>query len=634
MVIPWIQGLNAQLCQGSLGDPLVNITFGAGINPGPSLKAATTTYQYQVADCPQDGFYSVRNNTSNCFNSSWHTLVSDHTGDPNGYFMLVNASFQPSAFYLDTVKGLCGGTTYEFAAWIVNVLRSTACGVNPTQPNLTFTIENTDGSLLKSYNTNTLSVQTSPAWQQFGFFFTTPANVSNVVLRIFNNAPGGCGNDLALDDITFKPCGPQLSSSISGFSSSEVIICEGQARSFEFTCSVSAGFNNPSFLWQQSRDGITWSDIPGATTTRLTQDFSSNAVPGDYLFRLSSAEAGNMNSIGCRIVSKPLVIKVNAIPKTALESNSPICENNTLEMDATGGLTYQWNGINNFSATGSSISINNVKLSQSGKYYVLVTSDAGCKSLDSVSVVVNPSPVAGISFSVENICEGEDVQLESSGGINYQWMPETGLSATNISNPIASPELTTLYNVIVSNQFACSDTAQVTVNVAMRPGANAGPDKWIIKGNSVQLSASAAGLNAGYSWFPDAFINSTRVLQPTVNPPQDTSYILQVISNDGCGTAMDTVRVFVYKDVFVPNAFSPNDDGLNDTWNIPALAAYPEFELTVFNRAGQVVFQNKNDNRPWNGKFKGNLLPVGIYIYVIDIKGGGEKIKGTVALLR
>src|SRR5690348_2983064 len=110
--------VHAQVCQGSLGDPIVNITFGSGPNPGPPMPAAATGYQYFAGDCPNDGFYTVRSNTNNCFGNSWHSLAADHTGNPNGYFMLVNASIQPSAFYLDTVKGLCTGTTYEFAAWI------------------------------------------------------------------------------------------------------------------------------------------------------------------------------------------------------------------------------------------------------------------------------------------------------------------------------------------------------------------------------------------------------------------------------------------------------------------------------------------------------------------------------------
>src|SRR4051812_23571439 len=89
----------AQLCNGSLGDPVIHIDFGSGNNPGPSLRAATTFYNYVPGDCPNDGFYTVRSNTSACFGSTWYSVNEDHTpGDVNGYFMLVNASFQPGDF--------------------------------------------------------------------------------------------------------------------------------------------------------------------------------------------------------------------------------------------------------------------------------------------------------------------------------------------------------------------------------------------------------------------------------------------------------------------------------------------------------------------------------------------------------
>lgn len=114
--------ITAQLCQGSLCDPIVNITFDVGANPGPQLSAATTNYKYLSNNCPSDGFYTIRNNTTACFGNIWHILTSDHIRNGNGYFMLVNASIDPSAFYLDTVKGLCGNTTYEFAVWVVNAL--------------------------------------------------------------------------------------------------------------------------------------------------------------------------------------------------------------------------------------------------------------------------------------------------------------------------------------------------------------------------------------------------------------------------------------------------------------------------------------------------------------------------------
>lgn len=109
--------VNAQLCGGSLGDPVVKIDFGSGSNPqGPPLSGNKTNYIYQAADCPNDGLYTIRSNTNNCFGNAWFQISQDHTGNPGGYMMIVNASYDPGDFYVDTVKGLCPGTTYEFAS--------------------------------------------------------------------------------------------------------------------------------------------------------------------------------------------------------------------------------------------------------------------------------------------------------------------------------------------------------------------------------------------------------------------------------------------------------------------------------------------------------------------------------------
>ncbi|MBL7744604.1 MAG: gliding motility-associated C-terminal domain-containing protein [Chitinophagaceae bacterium] len=624
----------AQLCQGSLGDPLVNITFGSGSNPGPPLAAATSTYQYFSNDCPNDGFYTVRSNTSNCFGDSWHTLTADHTGNPSGYFMLVNASIGKSDFYLDTVKSLCSGTTYEFAAWVVNVLKSSACSGNGIQPKLIFTIERTDGTIIQTYNTGFIPQQASPLWQQWGFFFTTPVGVSDIVLRIFNDSPGGCGNDLALDDITFRPCGPQLTSSITGNSSANVNLCEGAAQSFTFNGALSAGFNNPSLQWQQSINGGVWTDIPGATATSYSTSFPANTASGIYSFRLSAAEAGNMSSAKCRVASPALTVTIHANPVTSVSSNSPVCENNELSFTATGGASYQWNGVNGFSATGSTVLISQAQPVHSGKYYVLATNTAGCTHLDSVTVSVNMNPVASVSFTEATICEGDLVQLKSNGGGTYQWQPASGLSSTSIADPFASPADTTGYKVIVTNQFSCTDTGWVTVNVVERARANAGPDKYIIKNNSVQISALATGQNISYTWSPDIFINDITSLQPVVAPPHDTTYILTVLSEEGCGVAVDSVHVYVYADVYVPTAFTPNNDGKNDTWFIPALTAYSVYTVSVYNRYGELIFHIKDANKPWDGKYKGIPQPAGAYVYVVELKDEKRLLKGTLMIVR
>ncbi len=623
---------SAQLCQGSLGDPIVNTNFGNGANPGPPLAAATTTYQYVANDCPGDGFYTVRNNTTACFGSTWHSFTADHTGNPNGYFMLVNASVQPSAFYLDTVRGLCGNTTYEFAAWIMNVILPSGCNGNSNQPNLTFSIEKTDGTVLQTYNTGNIAPLASPTWKQYGFFFTTPVGVTDIVLRIFNNAQGGCGNDLALDDITFRPCGPLLDPSITGIASDTASLCEGTAGNYTFTCSVSGGFNNPVYQWQERINNTIWIDIPGETNLTLSKTFAVNTAPGIFEYRLTVAEIGNLGYPQCRINSQPLRVIINSKPVTTATNNGPVCERTNSIITATGGSQYQWTGPNAFTGSGSPLVLTNMQINQAGKYYVTVTNAVGCSNKDSTIIVINPAPLASTSFANASICIGDSIQLIAAGGPPYNWIPAAGLSNATIFNPKASPAQTTVYSVIVTNAFGCADTATTTITLTSLATVNAGPDIAILKGQRIRLSGTATGQGISYSWSPPLYIDDIFSTQPFVNPPADISYILTAVS--GCNTVADTMFVKVYNDIYIPNAFTPDGNGRNDTWNINALEAYPGFELFIFNRYGQMVFKTNKNPVAWDGTCNGKPCMNGVYTYVIKTGNDKEPIKGTVMIIR
>jgi gliding motility-associated-like protein len=626
----------AQLCQGSLGDPIVNITFGAGGNPGPALSAATTNYSYVSTDCPNDGQYTVRNGTGACFSGSWHSLPTDHTRDPGGYFMLVNASFQPSAFYVDTVDLFCSNTTYEFAAWIINMMRNTTCGGGPTiLSNLTFSIEKPDGTVLQTYNTGDLPVYSNMHWEQYGFFFTAPSGVTRVVLRITNNAPGGCGNDLGIDDITFRPCGPLVEAHIND-TASTVELCQGIESSVLLSSSVSIDFNNPYLQWQRSNNnGTTWTDIPGANSATLMQVFGTATPPGIYMYRLAVSKQENVGVPLCRINSRKLTITVNPTPVFHIITNSPVCQNSTLTLEAngTGGVFYSWQGPNGFVTSGVTVSVPDIQLNQAGKYYAQTTNAALCTNIDSVVIAVKPGPTALASPAEISICEGQSVALSSSGGDRYEWKPATALSSISIPNPVAAPKDSTHYVVTVSNSFSCSDTASVQVNVFKRPQASAGPDREILRGQTVQLSGMAKGSAITYAWSAPYAIDDIHKLNPTVNPLVDTSYVLTVKSGAGCGNAADTVRVKVYKEIYVPTAFTPNNDGLNDQFRIIGASGFKEIELSVYNRYGQVISYSKHAE-PWDGKFKGKEQPTGVYVYTIRIAEANIFLKGLVTLIR
>ena len=620
----------AQLCLGSLGDPVVNITFGSGANPGAALNSLNN-YTYSPNDCPNDGGYTIANATRNCFGSTWHSLSEDHTpGDVNGYMMVVNASFNPGDFFVKTVDGLCPNTTYEFASWILNILKPSSCGGAGIKPNITFNIETLSGTVLQTYKTGDIPSSTSPEWKQYGFFFTTSAGVNSVVLRMTNNAPGGCGNDLLLDDITFRACGPLVTAHITG-STDSVDICTGDNSVFTMQANVSAGYNDPVYQWQVStNNGATWMSIPGATNTTYIRP--AITTPGNYLYRFAVSERSNINVSSCAIVSNIIAIGVNKFPVVAA-SNNGSCTGDTLFLHANDGILFLWTGPMNFTSTAQSPFIANAVSANSGTYYVNVTSAKGCVSKDSTIAIISARPVVNAGSDVE-ICEGSSIQLNSTGNniTSYQWSPAIDLSNANIPNPVVFPKQSTVYILSVSNnRCTASDSVMVVVNKIAK--ANAGPDKIILEGQSIVLNGTAQGTSVSYLWTPNNYISSPITLSPTVNPPVTQTYTLQVISNKGCGTSSDDVEVKVFKGLFIPNAFSPNNDGLNDTWNIVTLSAFPNATVNVYSRFGEKVFDNHGINKSWDGKFKGILLSPGAYPYIIDLKNNSPVIKGVVFIV-
>ena len=621
---------SAQLCQGSLGDPVVNITFGSGANPGAPLFGLTN-YTYFGGDCPDDGSYTLANATSNCFNFTWHNVPEDHTpGDVNGYMMVVNASFSPGVFFVKTVDGLCPNTTYEFAAWIMNVLIPSACGGAGIKPNITFTIETTSGMVLQTYQTGDIPATSFPVWKQYGFFFSTAAATNSVVIRMTNNAPGGCGNDLLLDDITFRPCGPLVTASIVG-SPNSVDVCADNNSVYTLQATISPGYNDPVYQWQVSTDsGASWTNIAGANG--ITYIRQPVYTPSDYLYRFAVSERSNMNISSCSILSNVVSIRVNKLPVVAA-SNRGNCTGDTLFLIANDGITFSWSGPMNFTSTMQFPFIPNVIPSNSGTYYVQVTSDKGCTGKDSTTASISARPTVNAGNDAE-ICEGTGIQLHGSGTniTSYQWSPAFEISDPAIPAPLAFPKETTLYTLTVANsKCKASDTVLITVD--KKPRADAGPDKVIISGQSVILNGSVSGTAISYTWSPTTYMIGSGTVTPSVSPPVNQVYTLQVTSGKGCGTATDDVLVKVFKEVYVPNAFSPNGDGINDTWNIETLQAYPGAEVKVFNRFGELVFDNNGTNKQWDGRFKGRLLQVGVYVYMIDLKNGSPLMKGVVLLL-
>lgn len=621
------------MCKGSLGDPVVNITFGNDATPNGPLKPGVTNMAYINGGCPNDGQYTITNLSLGCFNNSWFLLAGDHTRDIGGRFMLINASFEPSDFYVDTVSGLCGNTVYELAAWVSNVLKPISCGGAGIKPNLTFKIETTSGTVLQQINSGDIVSGQEKTWQQYGTFFTMPLGTDKVVLRISNNSKGGCGNDLMLDDITFRPCGPNITATVNNTVQSQINVCENDKTVFQFSSSFPVDYASPQVQWQISTDTAkTWKDIPGEQSLNFTRKPTAG---GSYQYRAVMAEIGNFSSPSCRISSNVTIINVNPLPDATNGRNLIGCTGSDFRLDAVDGtaFTYLWTGPNAFSSQVRNPFLNNVRFSDSGWYSVLVKTDVGCSRTDSFHLTVFPGTKAIISNDV-NICEGSSTSLSASGGISYFWTPATGLSDNGSPFPVASPVDTTQYKVIVTNQYGCKDSGQVLVNVYKKLIVNAGPDKAIFEGDTVTLNGSIKGNPTSIYWLPDLYMQNSNTTTPVVSPVDNINYTLFGVSGAGCPLESDAVFVRVYKKLKIPNIFSPNGDGINDSWVIQNMDTYPLAAVKVFNRAGQIVFETGTGGKNWDGLFHGKAVPVGTYYYVIDLNVGIAPVSGWVVVIR
>ena len=618
--------VEAQVCNGALGDPVVNIDFGRGTDRfGPSL-GSNTSYNYNDngdPGNPDDGDYAIAKTTSG-MNPGWSTVQNHTPNDPDGYMMVVNASFTPGVFYESTTQiDLCPNTTYEFAAWIVNILRND----NGNKPNITFSILSLNDDVLQTFNTGDIA-NANPTWIQYGFLFRT-TNISAVKLRMTNNGPGGGGNDLAIDDITFRACGPVVTAGINGGLSQEADICIGASQGFDLSASVSPGvYTSPEFLWQQKRDDGDWTDMPGETTEELHVDFEV-AEQGVYQYRLLIAENGNINGV-CRTSSNPFTITVHPPPTVTTNRSFTVCRGQPINLTVNSASSYLWTGPHGFTSAERSPIITSSSDLMQGIYTVTITSAAGCSNSASLTVTVIPPTDAKIR-PITPICEGSSVTLQASGGLTYRWFPAEGLSATNISNPVASPSRSIVYTVVASNGV-CENTAEVEVVVLKNPSASAGADKIILQGDSVVLDGVVQGGALTVNWTPAEGLSDSRIPNPVATPVKDMLYTITVSSI--CGVVTDQVFVRVYQTIKAPNAFSPNGDGTNDTWEIPAITSYERPTVKVMNRYGDRLFESTGYDKPWDGKHNGKDLPTGVYYFIIRLNDELKVQTGSVTILR
>jgi len=307
----------------------------------------------------------------------------------------------------------------------------------------------------------------------------------------------------------------------------DISIANGTSTSL--TGSASGGSGSYSYSWSPSSSLIN-ANIQNPTTTLL----SSTTV-----YTLSVTD----NVTGCISTDQvTIIITGSALSANAYTNPTSICAGQNTQLSVVpsgGGGTYTYNWASNPAGFGSTIA--NPTASPGGNTTYLVTVSDGFNSvIATTNVTVNPLPNASAGSDV-TICSGGSTTLGASGGDTYNWSPSGGLNNSNISNPIASPTLTTNYIVTVTSTQGCTAMDAMTVTVNPIPNANAGSDTAICQGNSASLNASGG---SSYSWSPSTSLSSTIINNPIANPSASITYVVTVTNNQGCSDSDDiTVTV-------------------------------------------------------------------------------------------
>jgi len=585
----------AQFCTGTLGDNIFLAgDFGSGsanlLSPNPNIAPG---YSYTFNVPPVDGQYVITNSTTGWpLWASW-LGIGDNSSDPNGYMMVVNASNDPGLFYQQTVSGLCDNTLYEFSADIINLIRTGT--PDHLDPDVSFLL---DGMELFT----TGNIPKTETWTSYGFTFTTAVGQESVTLSLQNNAPGGFGNDLAIDNISFRACGPETSV---GPSSSMTLLCEEDAPTELQAMIVGNQYVAPAFQWQQSFDeGITWTDIAGETTTMYTPPPLTGGV---YYYRFVVADGiGNLSSDNCRVNSDPKIITV--LPKETLFVET-ICEGSSLMV---GGSTY----------------------STSGVYSDTLVNSLGCDSILITDLMVEPNADFTADLLVTAPCGDLETGIISvdnlSGGVapfNYTFNG-VDVGSTDIFSDL---EGGATYTVLIQDDAGCVIELSAFIENPTELFLELGEDLTIELGETVKLSPFYNFTPTDFNWQSLAAIDCLDFDdcdQFDFQPTSSQVVALDLFAGSDC-TVTDSIFIEVIdvRKAWLPNAFSPNGDGINDFFTVFGNTSNAEMveNLKIFDRWGGLLFEGENFipndlQDGWDGTLKGEQLSVGLYLYTATVR--------------
>lgn len=390
--------------------------------------------------------------------------------------------------------------------------------------------------------------------------------------------------------------------------SNDTSICIGNSVNLFATGGV-------SYLWSPA----TFLDDPTSPTPISTPDNSIS-----YTVTVTTSN-------GC-VLTETVDIDVYFTPPSPNIPDSVfLCQGASLNLQVSGADTYVWTPHPTISpVVGPSVTISPT----SEMYYYCDFINACGVERDSVfASIIEPNISAGNDTI---ICPGQIAILWAKGGLGYSWSPANSLNNAFTSQVIAAPTSPTMYYVTGVDEYGCTDTDSVFVDLFPLAFIQAVPDVYAFLGDNIQLGATSSTPGM-YVWSPSEYLSCVVCTDPIANPDQNYTYEVTYTDANGC-TSADTVNIYYDPILYVPNTFTPGNDPLavNDLFFAQG-GNIAEFKMDIYNRWGELVYTLNGLGDTWDGTFNGATCQDGTYTWkatIVDFQDEESVHVGHVNLLR
>ena len=544
--------------------------------------------------------------------STWNGGMSNCTGPGgSGNILMVNGSPATDVTVWSQTVTVAPNTNYDFSVWISSLTAS-----NPAQLQFSINGINLGNAIVAG--------GTTCRWDRFSSTWNSGSSTT-AAIAVVNRNTIAAGNDFALDDIRF--------STVAMRNDSFTVDVTGYCDSIRLTgrdkvCSPLDTVTYKIYHSAQCTQNYT-PTVDNSFATIVAQTPDSMRI----VFRHNGSSTIHVSfSNSCKVVEDSIKVNVLFSPTSiAFGPDIVTCSDTSFVLHAGPGFgTYTWQD-------GTTDSVYSVQ--GPGQYRVTAQNICGLTLADTLVLTkVFPRPFAVTPLSAR-VCLGDSVLFKASGSTVYSWSPRASFAHPDAPATKALVDASQDFTLAISDDVCRRDTF-ITIPVT---ASFVGPLS-VTKSNDVNCANDSAVLRTtgagSYTWTPNVYITRSSAGSVTVKPPQTITYHVEGRNDIGC-VREDSVTVYFTKDgeqkLYVPDAFTPNGDGLNDLFRPIFTGAAAQYDFRIYNRWGQLVFRSRTPGVGWDGRSGSLPQPNGAYVYYITAEGSCNRRfeqRGTFVLIR